>query len=264
MKTLVMGAAVGYYIDLLKPFLLSLRRYYDGECVIITHPLSILERKVFEDLKINTYELENPPSNPKDIQVDRYYLYQDIMEFCDADVVLNCDVRDVMFQDDPFRYPINADLAFFAEPCLFKDCSANFPWIGGLYGAEGQQLVEDKWVICSGTTMGTRKGVAMYYDKMIQEIERIRATGRPLYQGEDQPIHNYLIYTNTFNPYIICHNGKGPITTVHHQQKLTFNRMGEMLNDDGTKIPIIHQWDRADALKSVLEKTALHGPLKMG
>jgi hypothetical protein len=92
---------------------------------------------------------------------------------------------------------------------------------------------------------------------MIKEINRIRATGRPLYQGEDQPIHNYLVYTDYFPSSVFHHNGEGPITTVHHQKQLTFDRKGNLLNKDGTPTPVIHQWDRADACKVVLEKTAL-------
>lgn len=263
MTKLIMGAALGYRTNLLEPFIFSLRRHYQGNVVILTNPLSKEELAFFEKYNIFTYELDEPLKNPKDIQVQRYFYYKDCLSnFDQLDRILICDVRDVMFQDDPFKGSEGWPLEFFEEPCLFRNCTANAPWIAGIYGNEGLEIVKDKYVICSGTTMGSQQGISKYLDVMTNEINRIWATGRPLFQGEDQPIHNYLIYTNSFNSYNFYSNGRGPITTVHHQQQLTFNRKGQLLNEDGTPTPVIHQWDRADALVKVLEKTALEGPLR--
>jgi hypothetical protein len=261
MTQLIMGAAYGYKTELLEPFMKSLRRNFQGDCVIITHPLSPEELIFYEKYNVFTFELEQTIPNPKDIQVGRYDIYKAVLEdnFLDANQILICDVRDVMFQDDPFKGSTGVELEFFEEPCLFKNCTANWPWVGGIYGKEGMSIVENRNVICSGTTMGTRAGIVSYIDIMITEIQRIRDTGRPLYQGEDQPIHNYLIYTGVFNTFVLHKNGRGPITTVHHQQRLTFDRKGRLLNDDGTPTPVIHQWDRADACKNVLETQALNG-----
>jgi hypothetical protein len=261
MKQLIMGAAYGYTTELLEPFVKSLRRHYNGDCVLITHPLSPKELEFYAKNNIITFELETPISNPKDIQVARYSIYRDIFDthFDDVEHILICDIRDVMFQDNPFKFPLTSDVEFFLEPALFKNCTANAPWIRGIYGDIGLEVVLDEYVICSGTTMGTRKGIVNYLDEMIKEIDRIRATGRLLYQGEDQPIHNHLVYGDTFPDCVMHHNGQGAITTIHHQQQLTFDRKGRLLNEDGAPTPIIHQWDRADACKSVLETQALNG-----
>jgi hypothetical protein len=261
MTQLIMGAAYGYKTELLEPFVKSLRRHYQGDCVIITHPLTDTELSFYEKYNIFTFELEQAIPNPKDIQVGRYDIYKSVLEdnFLDTEQILICDIRDVVFQDNPFKGSEELELEFFEEPCLFKNCTANWPWVGGIYGQEGMDTVKDKFIICSGTTMGTRAGVSKYINTMITEITRIRNTGRPLYQGEDQPIHNYLIYTGGFNNFVIHKNGGGPITTIHHQQQLTFDRKGRLLNIDGTPTPVIHQWDRADACKTVLETHALNG-----
>lgn len=162
-----------------------------------------------------------------------------------------------MFQDDPFKIPLTANIEFFMEPCLYKNCTANAPWIAGIYGREALAKVANEYVICSGTTMGTRIGILDYLNAIDNEISRIKSTGRPVFPGEDQPIHNYLIYSGRFPNHKKHHNGEGTITTVHHQQQLTFDRQGRLLNKDGSPTPVIHQWDRADALAKVLEKTAL-------
>lgn len=263
MNNLIMGAAYGYKTKILEPFVKSLRRHWQGDCLLIVQPLTDEELEFFEKYNIITFELEDKIENPSDIQVIRYDLYKAILEenFLDVDRILITDIRDVMFQDDPFKGSEGYSLEFFLEPSLFKNCSANWPWVGGIYGKEGMDLVKEQWIVCSGTTMGSRNGILKYINTMINEITRIRATGRPLYQGEDQPIHNHLIYSKQFENFNFYHNGEGPITTVHHQQQLTFNRKGVLLNKDGSPTPVIHQWDRADACKSVLERTALEGPL---
>ena len=261
MKQLIMGPAYSYDIALLEPFVKSLRRHYQGMCVLVTHPLSKSELEFYSKYNIITFELETPIANPSDIQVERYSIYRDIFDshFEEVEHVLITDIRDVMFQDDPFKFPLTSEVEFFFEPELFKNCTANAPWIKGMYGNTGLDVVLDEYIICGGTTMGTRKGIIQYIDEMIKEIDRIKATGRRLYQGEDQPIHNHLIYSGLFPGCKIHHNGEGAITTIHHQQQLTFDRKGRLLNKDGSPTPIIHQWDRADACKYVLEKQAING-----
>ncbi len=261
MSKLIMGAAYGYKTELLEPFVRSLRRNWQGDCLLIVHPLSQDELKFYEKYNIITFELEDKIEDPRDIQVLRYEIYQSILNenFLDVDQILITDIRDVMFQDDPFKGSKGSELEFFLEPSLFKNCTANWPWVGGLYGREGMELVKNQWIVCSGTTMGTRSGILNYIEIMIKELNRIQSTGRKLFQGEDQPIHNYLIYSDKFPNAVFHHNGEGPITTIHHQQQLTFNRKGCLLNKDFSPTPVIHQWDRADACKLVLEKMALHG-----
>lgn len=260
MKQLIVGVAYGYSIELLEPFFKSLRRHYQGDCVIVTPQLNEKETAFYEKHNIFTFELEEK-IQPKDIQIERYEIYKSILDenFLDSEQILLTDVRDVMFQDDPFKGSKNAELEFFYEPCLFRNCTANWPWMGGVYGKPGMDMVADEWIICGGTIMGKRASVMYYIDTMIEEVNRVRSTGRPLYQGEDQPLCNYLIYSGRFENPVFHHNGEGPITTVHHQQQLTFDRKGRLLNKDGTPTPVVHQWDRADACKSVLEKHAMNG-----
>ena len=261
MSQLILGAAYNYSTELLKPFIYSLRRYYQDNCVLITHPLSEEELDFYSKHNIFTCEVEEVFSNPKDIQVDRYEIYKSVLEdnFAEVDQVLISDIRDVMFQDDPFKLFNGSKQEFFMEPCLFKNCTANAPWIRSVYNNPGLDLVKDEYIICSGTTMGTRVGILEYIDTMITEINRIRATGRPLYPGEDQPIHNYLIYSGMFKEHKKSHNGIGSVTTMHHQHQLLLDRKGRLLNADGSLTPIIHQWDRAGACKSILENQALNG-----
>lgn len=254
-----MGAAYGYSPSHLEPFVKSLRRNWSGDCLLVTSPLDDGSREFFNKHDVITFELEDAIKNPKDLQTLRYPIYKSILDnhFYDVEQILITDARDVVFQDDPFKGSKGCSLEFFLEPSLFRNCRANWPWIGGLYGREGMEMVQDHYIVCSGTTIGTRKGLVDYLDIMIKEIERISATGRKVYPGEDQPIHNYLIYSGQFKDYVLHHNGEGPVSTLNHQSNFTFNRTGEMLNKDGSPIPVVHQWDRTGVCKPIIEALAV-------
>ena len=263
MTQLIIGAACGYTTKDLEPFVKSLRRHYQGDAILVVFPLSDNDRNFFEQHNIITYELENTIPNPKDIQTDRYYFYKDCLQnFTTAEHILITDVRDVVFQDDPFKNPLTHQLEFYQEPCLYKNCSANLPWIYGIYAQPAIDLVQDKNILCSGTTMGTYEGINLYIDTMIAEFDRLRSSGRRINPGEDQPIHNFLAYSERFPNWTSHANATQSITTLHHQQQFTFNRAGQLLNDMNEPIPIVHQWDRTNAVKAVAERTALEGPLK--
>jgi hypothetical protein len=90
--------------------------------------------------------------------------------------------------------------------------------------------------------MGTRAGIFQYLTEMINELERLSGEKGQLF--EDQATHNYLIYTNKVANYKLYHTCQGPVATLHYKRKGVFNEEGDVINDDGTLTPIVHQWDR--------------------
>jgi hypothetical protein len=262
MKTLVLGAAYGYKPAELAPFVVSLRRHYQGDVLFITGELDQESVNFFNQHNIITFELGNVFLNPRDIQLERYGIYKSLLEenFNDAERVLLCDVRDVVFQDDPFKFPAEAELEFFHEPALYSKCQCNGGWIKNVFGEERYDQLKDEWIICSGTTLATGAGIMKYIDTMIEEIERVKQTGIHMFSGVDQPIHAHLAYTDSFPDQVKHHNGEGPIVTLHHQLSLTVDRQGRILNKNREVVPIVHQWDRMGRLKYMFEETAINGP----
>jgi hypothetical protein len=264
-KNLVIGLAAGYSVDKIKPFVLSFRQHSQDDILFVVDEVSDDMEEFCERNQVYTFVPDEPLSR-NTCQVNRYKIYLDCLSeyFLDVDNVLLADVRDVIFQSDPFsEYPKNT-LEFFAEPELFKNCKHNAPWVAGIYGAERVQQIADQYVICSGTTMGTRSGMVEYLTVMVEEINRLADSGRLLYGGEDQPVHNHLVYDNKFTDFSINQNGSGPICTMHHSKVLSFNRAGQLLNDDGTVIPVVHQYDRCGPMSVTFIKTALNVKGKLG
>lgn len=256
-KNLVMGLTFGYNVDKIKPFVLSLRQYYNDDVLFILSEPDEEMSDFLEEHDIMSF-VPDEPLRKETCQIMRYSNYKDCLNeyFNETEYVLITDVRDVIFQDDPFKNPVLHELEFFAEPETFKNCKHNTPWINAIYGSERVKEIANEYILCSGTTMGTRQGIIKYCEEMIAEIDKLEKNGRKVFAGEDQPIHNHVVYNRVFDNYGINQNGIGIISTMHHAKKLSFNRNGYLLNDNGEITPVVHQYDRLGAFSLVLLKNA--------
>lgn len=257
-KNLVMGLAFGYSVDKIKPFVLSLRQYYDEDILFILSDPRDDVIKFLEENEVMSF-IPDEPLRKETCQIMRYSNYKDCLEeyFTETENVLIADVRDIIFQDNPFNQPLTHELEFFAEPEIFKNCTHNTPWINAIYGTERVDQISEEYILCSGTTMGTREGIIKYCNEMMAEISRLAQRGRQVFAGEDQPIHNHVVYSGVFSNYGINQNGEGTISTMHHSSVLTFSRDGYLLNDNGSRTPVVHQYDRLGAFSLVFLKNAL-------
>ena len=264
-KNLVIGLAAGYSVDKIKPFVLSFRQHSQDDMMFVVNEVNNEMAEFCKSNQVYTF-ISNELLHNNTCQVTRYGAYLNCLKehFLDATNLLLADVRDVVFQADPFvEYP-KKSLEFFAEPELFKNCTHNAHWVAGIYGSERVQQIADQYVICSGTTMGTRAGIVEYLNTMVAEIKRLTKSGRPLYGGEDQPVHNHLVYADKFTDFNINQNGIGPICTMHHSKVLSFNRAGQLLNNDGSVIPVVHQYDRCGPMSVAFVANALNVQDKQG
>jgi hypothetical protein len=131
--------------------------------------------------------LTHAHSPPHTTQVCRYVVYSDWVEKLvpAGGRVLVSDVRDVFFQSDPFESSQPDAAATLAGPGLgsagaqllvFEETRGsrahanlytsklNRAWITAAYSGDPLNLAarRDLWVLCSGTTLGTRAGMLEY------------------------------------------------------------------------------------------------------
>lgn len=244
MSKLVMCAAYGYNIEQLKPFVHSLRKYYNDRVIFVIKELTEELEEFFKLYNIESYISERLPAN-NDIQWKRYSLFKSILEQCDVDRVFISDVRDVVFQEDPFKYSnTNFDLEFFEEPEIIRNCNCNAGWIMTLYGPSELNNIGNYNIICSGTTLGSKKGMLIYFDTMVEEITSFYNRGIQIKGGEDQPIHNHLIRHGKFESYIVYDNCSNAVATLDHQKNFNFDDNGKLIDYSDRIIPVVHQWDR--------------------
>jgi hypothetical protein len=155
------------------------------------------------------------------IRWGRFPLLRDYLEECQTCTgpVLVTDVRDALFQRDPFGdgAPNVTGLQVFEEPKFQKTTH----WLvkAPVSKCKGG-LVLDEIMLCSGTTIGTREAMLEYLEIMHQEMTAWMKDPKCCcnkMNGDDQSIHNYLYYTGKFPFAIAIKNRMGIVHTVGKQ-----------------------------------------------
>jgi hypothetical protein len=246
-KELVLGTTYGYGVENIKTFAESLRKHFQGDvCFIVHRDIDTVTEEYLKKYNIDTFKFYVEPPG-KRLQCLRYELYSEIIKsnYPEAKKVFLTDVRDVYFQASPFFFSFKEKLCFFREPVLIKNCGCNGPWMQKF--AKSYEEICNNYVICSGTTLGTREGILDYCEKMKNEITVLAAFG-----SEDQAIHMRLIYTGAFDSFECHHSQEHAVTTCAHHGNLLFNRKIQVVNKNGTPTPVIHQYQRMEQLQKVI------------
>lgn len=168
--------------------------------------------------------------------------------------ILISDVKDVLFQQDPFLGLPLSGLAVGME--LRRKTIGSEPWnawtVRLVYGPHVLEQIGTKPVSCSGVTYGDRASMLRYLKLMTSEILSLnfRATWQPL----DQALHNYILWTGKFGEFQPLDLFQSPLATLSDvdEQLIQLNAQGKLLNQDGSVVSIVHQYDRLPRLKAIL------------
>jgi hypothetical protein len=192
------------------------------------------------------------------LQALRYRHYLEVLEGegSDADYVLISDLRDVLFQGDPFDPPPERLEVYLEEPHMtVAEETFTSGWIRDLYGERELERIGARVTSCSGTVAGPRDELVRYLRKMAPEIARAR---RPL-GSHDQAVHNHLLYSGELDPVRILANGEGRVLTMAEMTRIDRDGAGRVLRADGSVPAVLHQYDRfpplaAELLSAVRER----------
>lgn len=184
------------------------------------------------------------------MQSPRYSVY---LEYLDRHVefeqVMIADVRDVLFQRDPFAEPVKGLEVFLEEPHVtFSVDGFNRRWVDDLYGDDGLRLLAGRVVSCSGVTVGDASSMRRYLAAMADEVAR----HLPPLGPRDQAIHNWLLGRGLVEPARAVPNGHGRVLTMGAQDDIDLGDDDTVLNHDGTVPAVLHQYDRHVALVPLL------------
>jgi hypothetical protein len=181
------------------------------------------------------------------IACGRYYIYYSwLRRHLDSVAnVLLTDVRDVIFQSDPFTCPTGNALHCYMDPVIkLGDEPVNVDWMTTAYGDDVCALHAGKRISCSGTTMGDSASILEYLRQMNLALCGVltRITGLP---GVDQAVHNRLIWDGRLPGARLCENGRHAVMTLKNAdaRAFRFDDEGRLLNDDGRPAPVLHQYD---------------------
>jgi len=165
--------------------------------------------------------------------------------------VLITDIRDVVFQKDPFD-EFHKGLMVFEEDGnlpLGMEKLYNSMWIEELFGKNELSEVAEFPILCAGTTMGNTDSIIHYlnkFEELIYNSKRIDIF------GSDQGIHNYLCRMIIKSLCEISKNGEGPVLTMGPSLKegvdFLISERGQVINLSSKVIPLLHQYDRHSVL----------------
>jgi hypothetical protein len=236
---LILGSSAGLSERDLEPFLKTLfETDYSGDVVFfMAEGDHETIRRLESRIQIETF-------SPRLLQTMsihglRYLLYQGFLKKNRDryEKVMLTDVRDVIFQKDPFDFEMKG-LSLFLEEISIGACPFNSHWIEVKFGAEEKARLSPYPVSCSGITMGSVSDVLDYLTQMKKHL----VPSLPLI-GYDQGVHNYLLHHGMLGSPIQYSNGKGPVMTMQYMKSWNVAE-GKILNEDGSIVPVLHQYDR--------------------
>lgn len=265
-RKLILGTIWGYGYAELEPFLTTLKRTgYDGDVVFFHNGLSpaTLRKIAADGVRLIPFSGSFPYIEPalaahnrwgtlpmrEDVPLQKAYYFfmvRHLLHYCflqeygsQYDVVFMTDIRDVIFQSDPFDFPIEGLCCFLEKAGVtLGDPTANRNWILAIFGEATLERIADKPVTCAGTVYGTVPTALAYLDAMVSTIVK---------QGgsiADQGIHNYVIHTGLVPHVTFYDNDSGPVLTLVLEDTIRFDPNGRVINKEGQIPPVVHQYDR--------------------
>ncbi len=242
-KNLIMGLFSAMTFDQVEKFLGSLRRtaFHGDVCAFVdaVTPATI-DTLLAHGIRVERARPSAQPHLP--LLSSRFFDYLEFLA-CHGDGydnVMLSDLRDVVFQSDPFAAPLPADIVFAQERCPVGAATANYGWMLDSYGKAVTDNMRDCFVSCAGTTFGTTSGIMRYLVAMTREL---RDRPPPLVGGVDQAVHNYIVRMRPLrNAWLDTTDSL--VTTMHFVADASVQTTTRGVLIDGRLVPVLHQWDR--------------------
>lgn len=263
----ILGVCYGYDAAQVEPFLRSLARTgFAGQAVLFAGglPPGAAERLAALGARLVPVAVPDAPETYSP-NVVRYRLFLDWLETApDTDRVLLVDVRDVLFQADPFSQDLGGGLHSFLESdrLTIGDCVWTSAWIKYRYDQEKWEKLRGERIVCSGATMGGLPDILDYLRRMAGELEPW-LPGRNYMAGHDQGAHNVLAHEGRLPGLRLWPQAHGPVLHLGQvaEADIRLDDRGRVLNTAGRPVPVVHQYDRHPALAARLLAALAARPL---
>lgn len=252
-RDLVMGLAANYGIPELAPFVLSLRQSgYAGDIVLLTYGCDSSTAAFLRAHRVRMVPFTGLSAMPMSMNSARMFRYLDWLlelylnapDAIEYGRILLTDIRDVVFQGDPFKRAPQGRVLFFLETDrTIGACPINGDWMARAYGPAVAGELAQQPVSCAGTVMGTPDGLVEYLAHMVRDILRVHPQHR--FSGVDQAIHNHILARQLIDGAVAVRNG-GVVMTVPSSDEPGMRMLadGAITNPDGSRSEVVHQYDR--------------------
>lgn len=261
-SNIVLGAAFGYSVEQVRPFVQTLRRYHGGPAgLLVTSRGPPGLPSFLRQHDIEPIFFESAHWMIVHIQVSRYIRYWEHLRASKAqfDRVLLTDVSDVIFQRDPFEDLPRGELLCFLEDkrMTIGTCKSNSLWIRQVFGEQVLTRLFNHRISCSGTIIGSLSAILRYLELLLRHANPKILGPLQAYRGHDQGIHNYLIHSGALPNAQLIENGNHVFTLCHTPSEEIRIEPEAILTSNGQKSAIVHQYNyHATTLKAVQLMTA--------
>lgn len=169
--------------------------------------------------------------------------------------VLLTDVRDVLFQSDPFASLPAEGLGVSIEADSYTVATEphNAAWIARAYGSGMLQRIGHNRVSCVGVTCGDAAAIASYLNQFAEELLALSPEAAGI-GGADTAIHNVLVWTERLGVVHRLEPLASAVATLNAipSEEVCLSDAGRVLNRDGSKPSVLHQYDRIPAIRDGL------------
>jgi hypothetical protein len=282
-KKLILGLLSGLSLEQAKPFFLSLEKsgYHGDVCMVVSDlgtatqaflrarrvqlvpfPKAFLRRFTAGMVRLPGYFLPRQMRAAFDHQLSpaymhphcaRYFFYQSFLRECGGSYsqVMLTDVRDVLFQADPFAFEMPDGLSVFFEDRSrnLGSCAVNSRAMLQAFGRATLRDMGGLPIACPGTTIGTGAAIREHLagvTRILCELKHRKAV--------DKAVHNFLVHRAPPAKLHPFENFSGPVLTLGHVDpaRLQFNDRGQIISPTGHAINTLHQYDRHPGLAQKL------------
>lgn len=250
----VLGYAVGYDVADVAPFVCSLRAVFAGAVLLVVDRkpglLAWLAAQGVEAIIAKDRLLHWSP-HPV---VARFAVYAKLLQQRpEISEVIVTDVRDVVFQADPFD-GFADDLQFFveAEDRALADHAFNLKHLRALIGDGLAQDLGHQSCVCVGVVAGPRAAVLRFCRTLLLLCAIPRSTVGGAF-GADQAACNVIAHLNLIGGRIVPNYGRVATIGLTAPGRLRLEG-GYILNPDGGWSAIVHQYDRYPAIEALVQR----------
>lgn len=240
----VFGYATGYGPAEIEPFVRSLRAHFDGSIILTVDDRPDLQ------LMFDQYAVEAAPPplhgawRPHPV-VERFAAYdRGLTARPWITHALLTDVRDVVFQDDPFGdLPDRLQVYIESENTSLSGHTFNMKHLRAVGGESLADAIAGKSCLCAGTLLGPSAELVRLC-RTILMLGAIPRSGVGKSFGTDQAAFNIAIHLGIVDAEILPNYGRVATIGLSDGDRLQVRDDGVIVNHDGTISAVIHQYDR--------------------
>lgn len=163
--------------------------------------------------------------------------------------VLLSDVRDVLFQGNPFGICDPSLCHAFLERSgkTIGDDRINRKWVRRFIPADIGPKLALQPISCAGVTIGGRDAMLQYLTALTGLLRKVGIFKRR-WAGADQIWHNYLLHLSDKVP-MVAHSNNGLVATMALEGRDAYGIVdGCVVHDTGARPIVCHQYDRFPAI----------------